>query len=144
MCSGEICLAWLPRLGMSSLLSELTPLSRKGERRRKEEKSQAARCGSGGIPSLPSVLCACESSSPLPSNTPMLLNQGTSKLMFTQLGRNRGREWYFVLSPPSPTLGAWDAGGWGVTDRAGGAELQNRTGLLGAGWGPGLGAWGST
>lgn len=113
------------RLGMSSPPSELTPRVERGKRKG-AGKAQAGHGGSGGIQSLPSILCAWNSSSALPSNMPALLNQGTPKVIFTQLGKNRGREWYFVLSCPSPTLQAWDAGVWGITDRAGvGLEEQS-------------------
>lgn len=77
---------------------------------RGKKKSQAAHCAPGGTPSLPSVLCACGSSSSFPSNIAMLLNQGIPKLMYTQLGERRGRECHFALSSPSITLQAWIAG----------------------------------
>lgn len=56
-----------------------------------KEETQAAHCVSGGTPSLPSVLCVCDSSSSFSPNTAML-NQGIPKLVFTQPGKRRGRE----------------------------------------------------
>lgn len=117
------------RLGMSSPPSELTPRLERGKRKG-AGKTQAGHGGSGGIPSLPSILCAWNSSSALPSNMPVLLNQGTPKVIFTQLGKNRVRERYFVLSCPSPTLQAQDAGVWGITDRAG-VGLEERSSKIG-------------
>lgn len=115
---------------------------------RGKKKSQAAHCAPGGTPSLPSVLCACGSSSSFPSNIAMLLNQGIPKLMYTQLGERRGRECHFALSSPSITLQAWIAGDWGVTDKAGrGLEEQSsKTGQDCWGWDEvelilGLGGW---
>lgn len=119
---------------MSSLPSELTLLSM--DRGKKE--SQATHCVSGGTPSLPSALCACDSSSSFPSNIAKQLNQGIPKLMFTQLGKRRGRKWCFILSPPSITLQVWVAGDWGTTEQEWGwrnrAPKQARTSRGGMMW----------
>lgn len=139
MCLEEICVVWLPllaRLGISLLPSAVTPLSLERKRGKEQEKSQAAYYGLGGILSLLSALCAWGSSLPLPSKMPVLLNQGTPKLVFTHLGKNGSREWYFAMSPPSLTLQAWDAGGWVIADRAGVGlqEQRPKQGRASGGW----------